>query len=421
MSQARIGQAPRRGSDVVILVSASHTRLCGPAAAEHELRHGSSAAMAAAPSSRRRSSYVTAQLSQSPALAEEAEGEDFQCDMSVSLDEESRAPVVRLLHHAPRSYVEVVDGEAHSSRHSVSQQHAIVSRSPSPLSRPSSPFNRPPTPIARPSSPKFRVMSPLQAARLSSYRATTASHAGSPMSSRLMHQAPDCRYAAQKRSRSGSRSFGRSLPSSPPQSGTALVKIMEDCRLCARKSRMANEQRRAEAADVAVSGSAVVPCGSSAAAAIVAAAASAAGIQLEANGADIEPCLDCLEEFVRRKRVEKGEVSATSIETLDKVNEGGKSQRPSPPPPVSDRRDAIMTTVSGRVSTTDITVYKRPGSRNAPTGPASEGASPVSAGCTSPPVAQGIAPSSLQSPAPYRCAVCNACKCCGTVPPNCKT
>ncbi|KAH6926651.1 hypothetical protein HPB50_020850 [Hyalomma asiaticum] len=411
MSQARLGQAPRRGSDVVVLVSASHTRLCGPAAAEHELRHGSAAAIATAPSSRRRSSFVMAQLSQSPALAEEAEEQDFQCDMSVSLDEESRAPVVRLLHHAPRSYVEVVDGEAHSSRHSVSQQHAIVSRSPSPLSRPSSPFNRPPTPIARPSSPKFRVMSPQQAARLSSYRATAARH-------------PDCRYAAQKRSRSGSRSFGRSLPSSRPQSGTALVKIMEDCRLCARKSRMANEQRRTEATDIAATGSAIVPCGSSAAAAIVAAAASAAGIQLEANGADIEPCLDCLEEFVRRKRVEKGEVSATSVETLDKVNEGAKSQRPSPPPPASpasDRRDAIMTTVSGRVSTTDITVYKRPGSRNTPTGPACEGASPVNSGCTSPAVHQGTAPSSLQSPAPYRCPVCNACKCCGTVPPNCKT
>ncbi|XP_054928383.1 uncharacterized protein [Dermacentor andersoni] len=436
MSQGRPGPAPRRGSDMVVLVSASHTRMCGPAAAVEHERQASAAAIEAPTSSRRRSSYVVAQQPQNAVVTEETNGQDFECNVGVAFEEESRTPIVRLVHHGPRAYVEMIDREAHSNRHSSSPQPPmVVSRSPSPLSRTSSPFSRPPTPIARPSSPKFRAMSPMQVARLSSYRAANTSNVGSPMSPRFPQPALDSRCIGHKRSRSGSWPFPRSAPSSRPQSGTALLKIVEDCMLCAKKSKMLDEQRaalaaspndlqrRREVTDIVPSACPAPPVGSSATAAIVAAAASAAGIQLEANGNEIEPCLDCLEEFVRRKRVEKGEAGITSAERLCELKgKAGQFQRASSPLASSERKEVLKaTTVSSRVSTTDIAVSKRPGSRNAPAGGATDGVSSACTGQTSSSIHQGPASSSPQSPSPYRCPVCNACKCCGSIPPNCKT
>lgn len=437
MSQGRMGPAPRRGSDVVVLVSASHTRMCGPvAAAVHEQQASAAALAAASSSSRRRPSYVMAQPPPNPAVAEETNEQDLACDVSVSFEEENHTPVVRLVHHGPRAYVEMIDREAHSSRHSASPQPpVVVSRSPSPLSRPSSPFSRPPTPIARPSSPKFRAMSPMQMARLSSYRAATSSNAGSPMSPRFAQPALDCRYTSHKRSRSGSWSLARSPPSSRPQSGTALLKIVEGCRLCGKKSKMLDEQRaalaaspndvqrRGELTDFVASASPAGRSGSSATAAIVAAAASAAGIQLEANGNDIEPCLDCLEEFVRRKRVQKGEAAIVSVERLDELNEkAGQLPRASSPLPSSERKEVIKaTTVTSHVSAAEMAVCTRPSSRNAPADGATVGVSAASTGPTSLSVHQGTVSTSPQSPSPYRCPVCNACKCCGSIPPNSKT
>ncbi|XP_065285997.2 uncharacterized protein [Dermacentor albipictus] len=436
MSQGRPSPAPRRGSEVVVLVSASHTRICGPAAAVEHERQASAAAIEAVSSSRRRPSYAMAQQPQNAVVTEETDGRDFACNVDVAYEEESRMPIVRLVHHGPRAYVEVIDREAHSNRRSSSPQPSmVVSRSPSPLSRPSSPFSRPPTPIARPSSPKFRAMSPMQVARLSSYRAAAASNVASPMSPRFPQPAIDVRYSGYKRSRSGSWPFRRSAPSSRPQSGTTLLKIVEDCTLCAKKSKMLDEQRaalaaspndlqrRREVADFVASASPASPVGSSATAAIVAAAASAAGIQLEANGNEIEPCLDCLEEFVRRRRVEKGEAGITSEERLcDLKGKAGQFQRALSPLAASERKELLKaTTVSSRLSTAEIAVCKRPGSRNAPTGGATDGVSLANTGDTSSSTLQGPASSSPQSPSPYRCPVCNACKCCGSIPRNCKT
>lgn len=204
MSQAKLGQGPRRGSDVVVLVSASHTRICGPAAAEHELRNAGAAAIAAPPSSRRRLSYDMGQLPEDAVIAEEGHGPNFECDIDFSVDEQGVTPVVRLVHHGPSSYLEMIEREAHASRHAVSPQPPmLMSRSPSPQSS-----------IIR-----------------------------NPMSPRSAQQAQVCRYASQKQSRSGSWHHGRSLPSSRPQSGTTLVKIMEDCRLCAKKRKAMDEVR----------------------------------------------------------------------------------------------------------------------------------------------------------------------------------
>ncbi|XP_075721654.1 uncharacterized protein LOC142764993 [Rhipicephalus microplus] len=333
MSQARLTQGPRRGSDVVVLVSASHTRMCGPAAAEHELRKGSAVAIAAPPSSHRRPSCAMGQLPEDAAIGEEAPGQNFECDVNFSVDEDGVTPVVRIIHHGPSSYVEMLDNEAHTSRHSMSpQQHMLMSRSPSPHSRSSSPFSRPPTPIARSSTPKFRAMSPQQAARLSSFRAMSSGIIRSPMPPRYTHQAQVCPYASQKQGRSGSWHHGRSLPPSLPQSRTTLIKIMEECMLCSQKNMAKNErahqpgsrnqlQKWGGAMDVARLTTSASGCSASAAAAIVAAAASAAGIHLEANGSQLQPCLDCLEEFVRRERVKKGESLAASVEKKEKVEQ----------------------------------------------------------------------------------------------------
>ncbi|XP_075556757.1 uncharacterized protein LOC142588825 [Dermacentor variabilis] len=327
--------------------------MCGPAAAVEHERRASAAAIEAASSSRRRPSYVMAQQPQNAVVTEETNGQDFACNADVSFEEESRMPIVRLVHHGPRAYVEMIDREAHSNRHSTSPPTPmVVSRSPSPLSRTSSPFSRPPTPIARPSSPKFRAMSPMQVARLSSYRAAAAGNVGSPMSPRFPQPALDVRYTGHKRSRSGSWPFPRSASSSRPQSGTALLKIVEDCMLCAKKSKMLDEQRaalaaspndlqrRGEVTDFVASASPASRAGSSATAAIVAAAASAAGIHLEANGNEIEPCLDCLEEFVRRRRVEKGEAGITSVERLyESKGKAVQFQRASSPLASSERKE----------------------------------------------------------------------------------
>ncbi|KAL1486111.1 hypothetical protein MTO96_047099, partial [Rhipicephalus appendiculatus] len=62
-------------------------------------------------------------------IGEEAAGQNFECDINFSVDEEGVTPVVRLIHHGPSSYLEMVDNEAHGSRHSVSpQQHMLMSR-----------------------------------------------------------------------------------------------------------------------------------------------------------------------------------------------------------------------------------------------------------------------------------------------------
>ncbi|KAL3206764.1 hypothetical protein MRX96_039922 [Rhipicephalus microplus] len=162
-------------------------------------------------------------------------------------------------------------------------------------------------------------------------------------------------------------------------------------------------------------------CSASAAAAIVAAAASAAGIHLEANGSQLQPCLDCLEEFVRRERVKKGESSAASVEKKEKVEQkegkhhkeethhkrethhkegkhhkeethhkkghpqqdethrnDGKQQLSSSPPQASNTTEVLKTTLSSDGSTTEIEVSTR--TENVLAGAAIKGTSEVTTG-----------------------------------------
>ncbi|KAK8774678.1 hypothetical protein V5799_010790 [Amblyomma americanum] len=181
-----------------------------------------------------------------------------------------------------------------------------------------------------------------------------------------------------------------------------MLKIVETCDRCTDIA----EALRNEADDcVAVQGRTEIidqvpsRCGSSATAAIVAAAASAAGFQLEANGTELKPCLDCLEEFVRRKRVEKRESHEAYVDEVE-----------------NEETEVITAaTTTTRLSTTEISVPKRRSSIYGAAG-GSKAASAASDFAKSSTRRDSFS-ISPQSPSPYRCPMCNACKSCGHTPP----
>lgn len=415
MSQGKLTPSGRRGSDIVVVVSGSHIRMCGrEAAAEHE-RQAAAAGFSNASGSMRRVSHVRSQEPQMPRLEEQTEGQDMTLDVTLSYEEISNSPIVHIIHHGNKAYLEKVAPNAlpvgaGGTRPLTYQTPRAPSRSPSPLTRPASPMTRPPTPIARPSSPKFRAMSPLQAARLSSYKRTSPSHvtgAVRPSSALSM----ECRYS-KMHNREDTKSPARLPPSSRHGSTNTMLKIVETCGRCTDIADAIDTeehddsvavQKRTEVKDPVPKSPSPSRRGSSATAAIVAAAVSAAGFQLEANGTKLQPCLDCLEEYVRRERVEKHESAETSADAAD-----------------SEESEVITaTTKTADVSTTEIAVPKHRSPVYCGSGGSKATSAASSGSAKSSPRPDSVS-ISAQSPSPYRCCRCNACKTCGHIPPPAK-
>lgn len=410
MSREQFRPAPHQGMPnmPVVILSTSHMRDSGaPAAFDHE-RDYDGVSLGQPSTSHRRPSNTVAPKTKIPTIREgSSEGEEWLCDLSVEDD----VPVVRVVHRSSRQFSQPredstrpasaggasAQGGVHLALCSSHKQH----RSPSPMSRPE-------TPAARPMSPMVRALSPEQAAKLASMMPPTSDGRKLPGAHNTEIVA---RRSSQPRSRSASWSK-RHSPTPTFPSGSTLIRIYEEFEEDGRgvqASQGHSGAGRQENMDVAVPPVKSVGRRTSAAAAIAAAAVSAAALEEGIDTVSPEPCLDCLEEFVRRKRATHGAtVAAKSSDSSEKVDKVPKPHHPAPAPPHQDKK--------GSKNSHDQSAGT---ASSAPAHGSSPAAAKAGGGGASTPAASSTKPPATPTPkAPeMRCPTCKACKSCGHIWP----